>query len=381
MADARNRPRVVYWNNIPAPYMVDRFNALADRGNIDLEVWFSRRTEPDRSWAVLESTWRFRFRYLPRIGSPDQGIAIPSPLMGRPRPDLLVCLYGAPEFVAGWSAATLLGIRTAFWSEVSFDAWVPRRHYREWLKSRMFRRVDGVLTPGDDGRQFARRYGAAERRIWLVPHRIDAGRFSLGSTLSSAYRSEFRAQHGLTGTVFLYVGRLWRLKGVFDLLEAYDAMRGEVTDSTLVFVGDGKDEAELRARARPLGDQVVFAGFRDIEELPTWYGASDVFVLPTHGDPYALVIDEAMASGLPIVTTSTVGEIRSRVYDGVNGIVVPSGDTRLLSETMSDLAMDPSVVAALGRKSRTIARGWTPMMFAADFERAVDGILTTAGHR
>ncbi len=54
-------PRVVYWNNIPSPYMVERFNAVADRGAFEFEAWFNDRIESDRSWNVDESSWRFRF--------------------------------------------------------------------------------------------------------------------------------------------------------------------------------------------------------------------------------------------------------------------------------------------------------------------------------
>ena len=57
--------QVVYWNNIPAPYMVDRFNAVVRRGNLDLEAWFSARTEPGRSWRIDEQTWEFPYEYLP----------------------------------------------------------------------------------------------------------------------------------------------------------------------------------------------------------------------------------------------------------------------------------------------------------------------------
>ncbi|THD05861.1 hypothetical protein, partial [Metallibacterium scheffleri] len=61
---------LVYWNNSPSPYMVERFNVLADRGAFEFEAWFNDRIEPGRSWDVDESTWRLNFRYLPttRIG-------------------------------------------------------------------------------------------------------------------------------------------------------------------------------------------------------------------------------------------------------------------------------------------------------------------------
>src|SRR3712207_561197 len=88
------KPRVIYWNNIPAPYMVERFNAVAERGNVDLEVWFSTRTESDRSWQVEEEAWRFLYRYLPAIpGRPTSTIPLPAL---RTRPDALVSLYATP---------------------------------------------------------------------------------------------------------------------------------------------------------------------------------------------------------------------------------------------------------------------------------------------
>ncbi|AER56169.1 hypothetical protein DSC_07590 [Pseudoxanthomonas spadix BD-a59] len=57
------RPFVVYWNNIPSPYMVERFNALADRNPFEFEAWFNDRIHSDRSWTVDEAAWRFRYRY------------------------------------------------------------------------------------------------------------------------------------------------------------------------------------------------------------------------------------------------------------------------------------------------------------------------------
>jgi glycosyltransferase involved in cell wall biosynthesis len=371
----RERPRVIYWNNIPAPYMVERFNAVADRGVVDLEVWFSRRSEADRSWAVVEETWRFPYRYLPRLGTPEHGLALPLPLL-RDRPDLVVSLYGAPEFVLGWAVTTMMGIQTAFWAEVTFDAWVSRRPHREWLKRRMFRRVGGIITAGDDGRRFARRYGAPNRRIFFARHVVDVAHFAEGTSRSKSERMAFRSAHGLDGTVFIYVGRLWRPKGLVDLLEAFDLLCRRGVKATLLLVGDGSDEASLRARAAPLGDRVVFAGFREKDALPTWYSASDVFVLPTHGDPYGLVIDEAMACGLPIIATGAVGEIAERVQQGRNGTIVRVGDREGLALAMARMAQDPKALRAMGAESRRMIEGWTPERWASDFEAAVSALVT-----
>jgi glycosyltransferase involved in cell wall biosynthesis len=371
----RSSPRVVYWNNIPSPYMVERFNAVADRGNIDLETWFSRRTAPDRSWLVDERAWRFPYRYLPWVGPPRYGMAVPLALLRRERPDLLVSLYGAPEFVAGWLAATVLGIRTAFWAEVTFDAWVPRRAYREWLKRHMFPRVNGVLTAGEDGRRFVRRYGTPEQRIFIARHAVDIDHYAAGVERAKPQRKPFRHENGLTGIVFVYVGRLWGPKGIFDLLDAFALLCKQGTDATLAYVGDGIDERVLQERAALLGDRVIFPGFRQKDELPMWYAASDVFVFPTLGDPYGMVVDEAMACGLPIISTNAAGEIGARVQEGRNGFVVRPGEPVELAAAMARMAADPRRRSDMGAESRRMIDGHTPERWASDFEAAVSGIL------
>ena len=114
------KPRVVYWNNIPAPYMVERFNALAERGNLDFEAWFNERREPDRSWEVDESEWIFRYYYMPCLRIGKHRLCFPSIILRRKRPDVLVSLYAEPVFLMGWVIAYLRGTRTAFWVERTF---------------------------------------------------------------------------------------------------------------------------------------------------------------------------------------------------------------------------------------------------------------------
>lgn len=361
------RDLVVYWNNIPAPYMVDRFNALARRGAFPFEAWFSHRTEPGRSWQVDESSFEFPYRFLPR--------GLPLPLVRGPVPRLVVSLYGEPAFVAGSLLARARGARTAFWAEVTFEEWQPRRRSREWLKRRLFRRVDGVITPGDDGRRFAERYGASPERIFLAPHAVDVDAFARAAAAARLRRDELRAELGARGVIFLYVGRLWRGKGLTTLLDAFAAVRQNGTaEATLVLAGDGEEEAELRRRAEPLGG-VVFAGFRGPGELPALYAAADVFVFPTLGDPWGLVVEEAMASGLPVICTSAAGEIGSRMDDGVEGFVVPPADAAALAARMQALAGDPALRERMGTAATRRGADRGPDDWAADFEAAVEAIL------
>src|SRR5690606_24316100 len=98
---------VVYWNNIPAPYMVERFNALVARDSFEFEAWFNDRIEKGRSWEVDETKWRFRYRYVPTSSIRGLRLHWPLPLLERRRPDLLVSLYAEPSFVVGWAIAKI----------------------------------------------------------------------------------------------------------------------------------------------------------------------------------------------------------------------------------------------------------------------------------
>jgi glycosyltransferase involved in cell wall biosynthesis len=357
--------------------MVDRFNAVAARRNVDFEAWFSARTESDRSWIVDESRWEFRHRYLRALDRGTSALALPTPLLSGRRPDVFVSLYAGADFLAGSALARKRGARSAFFVEVTYDAWVRRRWWKETLKSHAFGRVDGILTPGVDGASVARRYGARPERIHIVPHVIDFAQFAWAGQLSQTDRAEIRDALGVCGVVFAYVGRLWTGKGLTYLLDAFaELQRADVGNVSLLFVGDGRDEALLRARARENGlRNVAFCGFQHGDVLPRLYGASDVFVFPTLGDPFGMAILEAMACELPVIATTACGEIDERVVDGENGFLVPPADKDRLLEKMTRLAGDAELRRRMGRASRERVDGHAPDLWADAFERAVEKIL------
>jgi glycosyltransferase involved in cell wall biosynthesis len=359
--------------------MVERFNAVARRGNLDLEVWFSARTEEDRSWDVDERSWIFRYRYLPGIKGETNRLAVPLPFFRGRVPGVFVSLYASPSFLAGSAIARVRGARTAFWVEVTFDAWVARRRWKEALKAQVLPRSDAILTAGEDGRRFAIRYGVSPTRIFVVPHVIDFEHYARGSSLTPDARDEIREQLGLHGVTFMYAGRLWRGKGLDYLLDAFAAVqRTKCTDVSLLVAGDGVDEDHLRARCAEEGiENVVFTGFQNADSLPRLYATADVFVFPTLGDPFGMVVPEAMACGLPVIATSASGEIRDRITEDVNGFIVPPANSSALRDRMMLLAEDRELRAKMAEASRRKVAGQTPDVWAEAFEQAIEGIVAT----
>jgi glycosyltransferase involved in cell wall biosynthesis len=370
------KPRVVYWNNIPSPYMVDRFNVLNDRGHLEFEAWFSARTKQGRSWHIDEDSWEFPFRYLPRVGYRRFSFALATPLLRGRGPDLLVTLHSNLAFLLGWQLARRRGSRTAFWVLATYDAWIKRRIWKEMAKSKIFPKADAVLVPGDDARAFAHRYGAPEERIHHVSQVINVAHFENEGKLSPVQRMNLRRELGLSGVTFVYVGRLWLGKGLTYLIDAFVGLQRLNVDTCLLIVGDGPDEALLRERCAKHGlRNVIFSGFQHAHELPALYAAADVFVFPTLGDPFGLVVLEAMACGLPVIATSASGEIRDRVHEGVNGFIVEPAASDQLLDRMSLLAHDGALRRRMGNASQERAKGGTLELWAQEFELAVERIL------
>lgn len=367
--------KVAFWNNIPAPYVVDRFNAVAKRGVIDFEAWFSEMSTSDRSWAVRPESWCFSHRMarVRRFG--DTLVGIPPRLPAGEWPDIVVSLYAEAPYLMGLMCSHMRRAKTGLWVEVTLDSfvWVTRTRLRETLKRVVFSRADGILTPGNDGRRYAKRYGARDSRIHEVPHVIDAARFSAAAKNAAKRRDELRRRLGLQGVTFVYVGRLLPGKGIDDALTGLRLARHLTGHRlSLLLVGDGPEEEHLREHcAREAIDGVVFAGFRQQDDLADYYAASDVLVFPTRGDTYGLVVDEAMACSLPILSSSAVGEIGARVVNGRNGFVFNAGDASALAARMVELAEDPEMRDRMGAASSDMVAWESPERWAADFEHAV----------
>ena len=368
-------PKVVYWNNQPTPYNVARFNAVVARGGIDLRVWFSGMREADRSWDVRPQDWKFA-AVVRSVEAPRE-----SPLrwvVGRleyERPDLFITNYDRADQVLGGLAALSLARRTAVRSLPQFEAWTKRSLLRDSVWHLFFRSIDGSKVPGRDGRLFARRYGLDEDRSWSVVQSVDVEHYSQALEVSADIREKRRAALGLgEGCVFLYAGRMWEGKGVSELLAAFRLVRRELPGSTLLMVGDGPDEATFRRESADLVD-VFWYGFCQPVDLPDVYALADVFVFPTRGDPNGLVVEEAMAAGLPVISTDAAGDISERVLDGRTGFVVESGSVMAMADRMLELGHNPAVRREMGKAAVQTVAKMAPSAYAESFGQFVDAVL------
>ena len=153
--------------------------------------------------------------------------------------------------------------------------------------------------------------------------------------------------------VLLFVGRLAGVKGVPLLLEALAALAPAHPALRLRLIGDGPDRAALEARAIRLGlaDRVEFLGYRSQSEVADALAGAQIFVLPSFAEGVPVVLMEAMAAGLPVITTQIAG-IPELVDSGISGLLVPPGEAAPLARALDTLLTDPARRHAMGQAGR-----------------------------
>lgn len=216
---------------------------------------------------------------------------------------------------------------------------------------------------------------AAARMRWLHPT-VAAADFTPG-----AGREAVRARYGLgEAPVVVCVSRLVRRKGQDRLIDALPAVRRRVPGTRLLIVGAGPYEKDLRRRAAPLGDAVIFTGRAPAGELAAHLAAGDVFAMPcrtrNHGfdvEGLGIVYLEASAMGLPVVAGDS-GGAPDAVREGETGFVVGGDDVPALTDRLVWLLTHPAEAAAMGRRGRDwVLTDWRPRTQSAQLRAMLDG--------
>ncbi len=373
--------RLVILTEIIAPYRIPVFNALAARAEVDLHVIFLAETDPGlRQWQVYRDEIRFSYQvlksYRHRAGRFNilltRGVS--AALRAR-NPEII--LSGGYNYLAMWAARRWARRRCVpflLWSESNVtDA---RRNFPwvEAVKRRFIRSCQSYVVPGSSAAAYLKTFGVAPGRIFVAPNAVDVERFSNGA--EQARRDpDLRQRLGLPQRYLLYVGRFVRAKGVLDLLTAYATLpEGVRRDVGLVLAGDGEERGELVRRSREIHPGVVvFPGFLQRDELPALYALAEALVFPTHSDPWGLVVNEAMACGLPVIVPDVAGCVADLVRDGENGYIVGAGDPEALSQAMERLLNAPEKQTQMGHRSLEISSRFTPQAWVEGLVGAVTG--------
>jgi glycosyltransferase involved in cell wall biosynthesis len=248
----------------------------------------------------------------------------------------------------------------------------PRSKLKQWLKKGIYRRMlkqfDGFLTVGVRHTEYLRHYGVPSEKIFSAPHFVDNDWYHKNAALSldnvPALRNEWHA--GAADLVVLFVGKFIPEKQIADLVAATARCTSSIS-CRLVLVGSGALEGAIRKQAAALGIDCVFAGFKNQSELPQYYAAADVHVLPSLSETWGLVVNEAMACGTPAIVSGACGCAPDLIEAGTTGFTFPANDVAALAECLGHMAQlkqaghdwKPALCAKIAQYSVEVCAGGT----------------------
>jgi glycosyltransferase involved in cell wall biosynthesis len=359
--------RVAVVSPEPTPYRAPLFDRIAARPDVDLTVVYAARTVAGRTWSVEPRHPSIFLR----------GLAVPGArrllhhdypvtpgivrALREARPNVVV--------VSGWSTfASQVAIAWCRTRGVPYLLLVeshdlgPRARWRRVVKGavvpRLLRGAAGTLAVGSLVRDSVVARGAPVHGVRVFANTIDVEAWEERADRLARKRRKLRSAlaFGEADVVVLSVARLAAEKGLDTLVRAVAATH----DSSLavVLAGHGPQASELMRLAEEVGVRILVMGELPEDEVAEAYAAADVFALLSLRESWGVVVNEAAATGLPLVLSDQVGAAYDLLRDGENGVLVPAGDVAAATAALQRLASDAGLRRVLGNRSRELVRGW-----------------------
>lgn len=356
--------RVVMVYIEPTPYIIALIDRLRLVGDGSIEAYYIT-TDLSQPWELrLE---RGHERVLPR-GFLARMQALRRALT-RDRESTILHLagWGHPVLLAALLMARSLRIPVAVESDTAEGrpdrSW--RHFWRRWVKQLLypplFRLPSRFLPGGTRQARYLAQYGVKQERMAIAQMTVDVcaiRRFC--SQDREAARAAARARWGMSADarIVLFVGRLEAAKGLQALLSAFSCVVEE-NDLCLAIVGDGSLRSHVEAIAAKPDCRVTYLGRLSGDDVLCAYLTADLLVLPSLFEPWGLVINEAMACGLPVIVSDRVGCADDLVRPGETGLIVAAGREIDLASAIRQLAHDEPGRRHMGQAAERLISNWT----------------------
>ena len=380
------RKRVCFVTSHPIQYQVPVFRHLAASAEVDLTVFFAQIPDAAKQgegfgvafeWDIpLLSGYHFEvLKNVSQIPSVTTFSGCDTPeLMARIHRDSFDAVV-----VNGWGTKTSL---QALWA--CKRSGVPcvvrgesndlgrRPWWKRVLQRQLVLQYSACLSIGLENRRFYLNRSVQERKIFSSPYCVDNERFSRAAQDLDRHATRRKVGLGDDATVFLFCGKFITKKHPLGLLQALRIARAAGSEIELIMVGDGELRQECEEFAVAHSLPVRFFGFLNQSQIVEAYVASNCLILPSDsGETWGLVVNEAMACGLPAIVSSEVGCAADLVLPGQTGEVFQSGNWEELAVLMQKSADRPEQITAWGIAARQLVQKYTPLAAAEGIEHAV----------
>lgn len=364
--------KVLFTSNLPSPYRVDFFNEWGKA--CDLTVLFERRRASDRdsNW-LADRARHFTPVYLDmkEIGAEKSlGLGIVRRIRKERFDALFLTGYASPSVMLAIAYCRLRRIPFLIESDGGLTK-------KDGLVLRLLKRflLCGArlhFTTADSHIEYLQSLGIKKERIVKYPFTSLRASDILDKVPTEDEKKALRASLGiLEEQMVLSVGQFVPRKGFEVLMQA---ARSLPQGAGLYIVGGEPTEEYLRLLDDKTRMQVHFQGFMDKETLKRWYRAADLFVLPTLYDIWGLVVNEAMAQGLPVLSTDQCASAKELVKQDINGRIVPAGNVEELAKAL-DALLNGGRLRFMGEAALSAVRPYTIENMAKAHEKALDAYM------
>lgn len=347
--------KILFITNIPSPYRVDFFNELGK--NCELTVTFEKTTstERDKSWGIYKFE-NFKGIFLKGVSlNTDTAICVGlKKIIKKGNFDRIICAnISSPTTILAIKYMQRKKIPYIIESDGAFKK--NGKGIKERIKKSIISRAQKCFSTNVANDEYFEFYGAKKENIVRYPFTSLFEKDILKAVPTKEEKAALKRELGIVeNKVVLSVGQFIKRKG-FDLLinSACDLS----IDIGFYIVGGTPTEEYLKVVNEKNLTNVHFVGFLDKENLKKYYKAADVFAFPTREDIWGLVVNEAMANGLPIITTDRCGAGLDLVKENENGKIIPINDKDALTDAINEIFT--KVLALFSENSLKKIRNYT----------------------
>jgi len=340
----------------PTPYVIDLIRELRKVWDGEIEVLFLS--------VNLSQNWDLNLDVDKYTVWPDKGICAYWRKIRSGNYSLVhLAGWGHKYLLFGLFFARLLGAKVSMESDTPLpqDLALSKRVLKRLLLPGIFKLPNIFLPGGKKQAEFFQYYGVKSEKIIIAQMTVDIHKIqSYLSSISENKRISISKRFNIPANSFvlLYVGRLEPHKGIVNLLNIFSKLAVKHPNITLLVVGDGSLR-KLVEDTSAIEENIKYTGRLSGDRLLDTFAIADSFVLPSFFEPWGLVINEAMAAGLPVLVSDRVGSNSDLVDEGKTGFIYDATDACQLAIQMEKLVTDMSSTKKMGSNSLLKISSWT----------------------
>jgi glycosyltransferase involved in cell wall biosynthesis len=355
--DKQALKKVLIVTNIPNPYRIPLFNVLNRElmeSGTELRVCFGAQSSANRKFRLDMGECQFAYEYLnsASIKLPGKGKALLTysgvlKVVDREKPDIVI--------VAGFSIATFKLWFRAMFRDLKYIIWCgslrTKSRKDSWsrilFRKMLARRASGFIAYSSSTREYFMQLGIDKSKIKIAINTTDTHFFA---------EQTRRIRSGLKESdkkILLAIGYLRRLKRFDQLLRVVKVLSTRRGDFVLLIVGDGPYRTQLDEMVEDfaIGEFVQFEGFKQKTELPSYLAGADCFLFPSDYDIWGMVLNEAMAAGVPCIASIHAGATHDLIKEGETGFAVDFEETERAADRINWILDHPADARRIGDKA------------------------------